>query len=327
MVDRQLWCRRGRRRPGARVDTAGDGEGPPAGGATASGQLPADHLVRPGRLVRAAGGAAAAALAWGLFEAQWVQCRRLSIGVPGLPTELAGLRILHLSDPHLGSVSLNARALEQAVSFGRRCRPGPGRRHRRSPGAAARRGDVAPRARRREGGPRLLRRARQRRPRRHAGSVQHRWRGRARSARQAARRRVGSGRHQRTDGPDRRAEPGEPLRSHAGLADPESDLRILLAHFPEVVDLLPQGSFELVLSGHTHDGQICLPYPGGKVRFGGVKPPYPEGVFELPGTTLVVSRRFGTTFVPFRFSARPEASLLVLEPAPAPGRAAPVARA
>ena len=52
-----------------------------------------------------------------------MQCRRLPIGVPGLPPELTGLRILHLSDPHLGSVSLNGRALERAVSFGRRCRP------------------------------------------------------------------------------------------------------------------------------------------------------------------------------------------------------------
>ena len=183
------------------------------GGRAVARGHPADQLVRSDRLVRAAGGVAAAALAWGLFEAQWVQCRRLSIGVPGLPPELAGLRILHLSDPHLGSVSLERPRARAGRLLRSTLQAGPGRRHRRSPGAAARRGDVAPRAPRREGGPRLLRRARQRRPRRHAGSVQHRWRGRARSARQAARGRVGSGRHQRTDGPDRRTEPGEPLRS------------------------------------------------------------------------------------------------------------------
>ena len=49
---------------------------------TPSRRASADELVRPGRLVRAAGGVAAAALAWGLFEAQWVQCRRLPSGFP-----------------------------------------------------------------------------------------------------------------------------------------------------------------------------------------------------------------------------------------------------
>jgi predicted MPP superfamily phosphohydrolase len=67
-----------------------------------------------------------------------------------------------------------------------------------------------------------------------------------------------------------------------------------------------------VLAGHTHGGQICLPYPGGKLRFGNLRPPYAEGVFELPGTTLVVSRGVGTTFVPLRFFARPEVTELIL---------------
>jgi predicted MPP superfamily phosphohydrolase len=96
------------------------------------------------------------------------------------------------------------------------------------------------------------------------------------------------------------------------LADPAADLRILLAHFPESVDAVPPGVFQLVLAGHTHGGQICLPYPGGKLRFGGFDPPYPEGVFRLEQATLVVSRGLGTTFVPFRFFARPEATVLVL---------------
>jgi predicted MPP superfamily phosphohydrolase len=115
--------------------------------------------------------------------------------------------------------------------------------------------------------------------------------------------------------------PGSRYSPPAALADPAADLRILLAHFPDTADRLPEGLFQLVLSGHTHGGQICLPYPGGKVRFGDLgvpAPPYLEGCFELPGTTLVVSRGLGTTFVPFRFFARPEASLLVLRPRPEP---------
>jgi len=98
------------------------------------------------------------------------------------------------------------------------------------------------------------------------------------------------------------------------LVDPAARFRVLLCHFPQVVDRLAPDAFHLVLAGHVHGGQICLPYPGGKVTFGELRPGYREGVFQLAQTTLVVSRGTGTAFVPFRFFARPEAALLVLRP-------------
>lgn len=268
----------------------------------------------PSRLL-AAGAAAVGAAAWGLFEAQWVQCRRLAIRVPGLVPELAGLRILHLSDPHLGSLSLNGRALARAASFGARCRPD----------LVAVTGDLLARHRGEDGLRRALAVLRpaygsfavlgnvdlaDTRDPFSSGGV-------ARLAPHATLLEDKAvlleinGRAVQVIG----LRPESCYAPDAGLADQASDLRILLAHFPDVVDRLPPGLFELVLSGHTHGGQICLPYPGGKVRFGGLRPPYPEGVFELGGTTLVVSRGIGTTFAPFRFCARPEASLLVLQPA------------
>ena len=97
------------------------------------------------------------------------------------------------------------------------------------------------------------------------------------------------------------------------LADPDADLRILLCHFPRVVDSLPGGAFDLVLSGHMHDGQICLPHPRGKVRLAHPRAPYNRGVYRVAATTLHVSSGLGTTFVPLRFNARPEATELVLQ--------------
>jgi len=97
------------------------------------------------------------------------------------------------------------------------------------------------------------------------------------------------------------------------LADPDADLRILLCHFPRIVDLLPEGVFDLVLSGHMHDGQICLPYPRGKLRLAHPWAPYNRGLYHRPAATLHVSAGLGTTFVPFRFFARPEATELVLQ--------------
>ena len=85
-------------------------------------------------------------------------------------------------------------------------------------------------------------------------------------------------------------------------------MRILLTHYPR----LRTRGYQLVLAGHMHAGQIVLPYPGGKVRFAHIRAPMAEGVYREGGVTLHVSPGLGTTFVPFRFFARPEATELVL---------------
>ena len=95
-------------------------------------------------------------------------------------------------------------------------------------------------------------------------------------------------------------------------ADPTADLRILACHYPEVVRTLPPGVFHLVLSGHYHGGQICLPTPWGRVPLKEFHAPYLHGLYPTKAGMLHVSRGLGTSFVPFRFLARPEATLLTL---------------
>jgi uncharacterized protein len=104
------------------------------------------------------------------------------------------------------------------------------------------------------------------------------------------------------------------LASPEQLADPGADLRILLCHFPRVVDRLPADVFDLVLAGHLHDGQITIPTGLGKLRLAHPTFPYPRGVYRRPAATMHVSPGLGTTFVPFRVFARPEATELVLTP-------------
>ena len=108
---------------------------------------------------------------------------------------------------------------------------------------------------------------------------------------------------------DPRSRGREPELAH------EANLRVVLSHFPAVLDRLPLGSFDVVLAGHMHDGQICLPYPGGKIRLAHLRARYSHGVYRRGGTVMHVSPGLGTTFVPFRFFARPEATELVLRPA------------
>jgi predicted MPP superfamily phosphohydrolase len=64
-----------------------------------------------------------------------------------------------------------------------------------------------------------------------------------------------------------------------------------------------------------HDGQIALPYPGGKLRFAHLSARFPCGVYRTRAGVMHVSPGLGTTFVPFRFAARPEATELVLRSA------------
>lgn len=92
----------------------------------------------------------------------------------------------------------------------------------------------------------------------------------------------------------------------------EADLSILLCHYPRVLEHLEPGAFDLVLAGHMHDGQICLPYPGGKVPLSHPSAEYLAGIYRSRAATMHVSAGLGTTFVPFRFAARPEATELVL---------------
>jgi uncharacterized protein len=96
------------------------------------------------------------------------------------------------------------------------------------------------------------------------------------------------------------------------LSTSGADFRILLCHYPRVFDALEPGRFELVLAGHMHDGQIAIPYPGGKLRLAHLSAKYTRGVFRGPAGIMHVSPGLGTTLVPFRFAARPEATELCL---------------
>ena len=97
--------------------------------------------------------------------------------------------------------------------------------------------------------------------------------------------------------------------------DRSAALRILLCHFPSVLDRIEPGAFQLVLAGHMHAGQICVPWPGGRVGLSHWRARYSSGLYQREGTLMHVSPGLGTTFLPFRILARPEATLLVLRAA------------
>jgi len=90
---------------------------------------------------------------------------------------------------------------------------------------------------------------------------------------------------------------------------------VLLCHAPDYADLLrlhPAGpSVALMLCGHTHGGQIRLPFIGAMV-LPQMGREYIEGWFRLGGMQLYVNRGIGTVGVPFRLNCPPEISLFTL---------------
>jgi predicted MPP superfamily phosphohydrolase len=109
----------------------------------------------------------------------------------------------------------------------------------------------------------------------------------------------------------------------AGPTDPGADLRLGVLHSPEprVLDRFAADGFELLLAGHTHGGQICLPVNRALVTNCGIDRARASGLYRHPlqgdanRPWLHVSAGLGTSpFAPFRLCCRPEAALLMLVP-------------
>jgi predicted MPP superfamily phosphohydrolase len=104
----------------------------------------------------------------------------------------------------------------------------------------------------------------------------------------------------------------------AGPVDPDASVHIGLTHSPEprVLDGFAQDGYDLVVAGHTHGGQLRIPYYGALVTNCGIDRERCQGLHRWSGDTwLHVSAGMGTSpYTPFRFACPPEASLLTLVP-------------
>lgn len=84
---------------------------------------------------------------------------------------------------------------------------------------------------------------------------------------------------------------------------------LLLAHDPRRLEQAAQLDIPLVLSGHTHGGQVLLPGVG---ALAGRNFPVLSGYARQINTALFVSRGVGTVYVPVRINCPPEVSVLTL---------------
>ncbi len=239
-----------------------------------------------------------------------MRLRIREVPLPRLPPELDGLRIAHLSDFHLGVPSRGVRAVERAVDWVAE----------RRPDLVCVTGDLLSRPQAEQQLLALLAKL----PHPYVVLGNHDYA----ISRDPFSRPVELGRLEHgtmlldsavtVEERGRRVElagvdPRTWLEKRSSSFDESgADLRVLLCHFPRALDTVPAGRWDLILAGHLHAGQIVLPYGLGKLLLAHPRARYTEGVFEREGTVMHVSPGLGTTFVPFRFFARPEATELVL---------------
>ena len=109
----------------------------------------------------------------------------------------------------------------------------------------------------------------------------------------------------------------------AGAPNPTANLSLGVTHAPytRVLDRFAADGYQLVMAGHTHGGQLCLPFYGALVTNCDLDRSRVKGVSRWGAhTALHVSAGIGTSpFAPFRFFCRPEATLLTLVAAPTGG--------
>jgi len=105
---------------------------------------------------------------------------------------------------------------------------------------------------------------------------------------------------------------GRPNLSGGLEGVPANVYTIAMFHSPAFFDRIA-GRVNLVLAGHTHGGQVLIPFvkpfwlPGGSGRF-------LSGWYEEKGSRMYVSRGLGMSNIPVRFRCRPEITFITLEP-------------
>jgi uncharacterized protein len=280
---------------------------------------PANRKISRRRLLKGGLlGAAALALYSGEVERHWVDLQRLDVRLRNLPAALEGLRIVQLSDIHLDSYT-EAFFLRYVVD----------RINSLKPDLVLLTGDFVSAGLRNYGAGvkaawecgeilnELQCSERYAVPGNHDLAVGAKYVTEALTARRIRMLTNAYVPIERTGGRLWLAGVDDPLAGHpdSGRAIPASirnrpdEPVILMAHEPDYVDELlirPEGkAIDLVVSGHTHGGQIRLPFFGPMI-LPDLGQKYVEGLFHLGQTQLYVSRGIGTVGVPFRLDCPPE---------------------
>ncbi len=110
----------------------------------------------------------------------------------------------------------------------------------------------------------------------------------------------------------------DPYRKYADLKKtfkniPRNTFVILLTHCPDIIYDAIKYKPQLVLSGHTHGGQIRIPFIKALYVPSKFGTRYLSGLFKIKNTYLYVNRGIGTSHLPVRFFSPPEITIITLQ--------------
>ncbi|MCX5645517.1 MAG: metallophosphoesterase [Phycisphaerae bacterium] len=98
---------------------------------------------------------------------------------------------------------------------------------------------------------------------------------------------------------------------------PSDRFNVFLFHTPDLIEDVCGPGVDLYLCGHTHGGQVCLPWYGALITFSKFGKKYESGLYQVGATTLYVNRGLGLEPCPgpqVRFLARPEIAVFDIVP-------------
>ena len=98
------------------------------------------------------------------------------------------------------------------------------------------------------------------------------------------------------------------------LSNKQTDLDIILSHNPDFVSEVintKQSKFDLALCGHTHGGQIRLPFFGG-IYYNIADTKFSSGLVKVDDSYVFTSNGIGTVELPYRYNCPPEVCLITL---------------
>ncbi|MCZ2156828.1 MAG: phosphodiesterase YaeI [Bryobacterales bacterium] len=102
-----------------------------------------------------------------------------------------------------------------------------------------------------------------------------------------------------------------------GLPKQSEQLRIVLSHNPDTKAILQYYSWELLLCGHTHGGQVKIPFIGPPI-LPILDRQFYEGLHTWQGRRIYITRGVGGVYGGIRFDCRPEVTILNLVPGDSP---------
>jgi len=98
------------------------------------------------------------------------------------------------------------------------------------------------------------------------------------------------------------------------LSVKKQDLNILLVHQPEggIPQKAAENNYNLLLSGHTHGGQITFLFPFFNISPTLIETKYVRGDFRIGNMLMIVTRGLGMSLMPFRLNSTPEITMVTI---------------